>query len=100
MIIKNAIYGDKHNVHLLKFGFGTVHMRNAKDFNNEKGDVTFSTGEAREIGEELPSEPGNDDVGVVFRFYDQRSIDAVIEQLKELKKFLNEPSEMEINNFN
>ena len=90
MIYKNCDYGVLSNVTVAEFGYGTVHMNNAK-LQGKFGDVRFESGKGRYVGEvwESTKEDVNN-TEIVFRFHNEASINALIEQLKDLKAFMNE----------
>lgn len=90
MITKKQKFG-KHEVTLLEFGNGTIHVQSAM---HKEGfsSVLFKTADPTPIGTEhetkgMTSDEYNPEVVMVFR--DKDSIDVVVEKLKQSQLYLN-----------
>lgn len=103
MIKRNVTIGKNKNVTTVDFGGGTVHFKPAIDKGNGDGFLIFKSGKPRPIGDEWFDNKkkgtlGDDNIELLFYVPKGKteSIDVVIHQLQELKKFMLEKLETKL----
>jgi hypothetical protein len=92
ILIKDKLNNTKSAL-IARFGYGTVHMDMYSNVEGTIGDIIFATGEKRDIGEKWLSKGDKLIPELIFRFNNFESIDAVIDELNELKNLMNKQKE-------
>lgn len=93
MILENQKLGEKEGVTILQFGTGDINISTVKNEKDEYSGIILWDRSPSEIGTETETEGlTSDDVPtkVLMSFYNDASIDVVIEKLLIAKRYLKE----------